>query len=262
MKLTTMMIVGGAALALYGCNQDSTPGGPGTALPESEKPMVGRTDNTFTLDVPMMAAKLEQGAMDTLTIGIKRGTNFAQDVALNFSDVPQGIHIQPDTPMIARTEEEAKFTVHADADAPLGDFKVKVSGVPETGAPANAELSLTITKPEVKEQATVNTESTTVEIQTNTVESDTVKAEREAHIQAMRTELDLLQVKYEDLKVRASKAKNGAKEALDAKLAAAKIKLDEAEENLKEAKDAAPDRWEKIKEGFKGAADELKSMFE
>lgn len=261
MKLTTMMIVGGTALALYGCSP-STPGGPGTALPESEKPMMGQTDNTFTLDVPMIAAKLDQGAMDTLTIGIKRGTNFAQDVSLNFSDVPQGVHIQPDSPMIARTEEEVKFTVHAAEDAPLGDFKVKVSGVPETGAPANAELSLTISKPEVKELATIETETTTVEIQSTTVESDAAKAEREAHIKVMRAELDALQVKYENLKERAADATADAKAELDRKVAAAKVKLDQAEEDLKEAKDAAPDRWEKIKEGFKGAGEELKSMFE
>lgn len=261
MKLLTMLIASGMAVALYGCSP-STPGGPGTALPESEKPMIGQTDNTFTLDVPMMATKLEQGVENTVAIGIKRGTNFAQDVSLKFSDVPQGIHIQPSVPVIARTDEEVKFTIHAAEDAPLGDFTVKVSGVPESGPPANAELTLTISKHEMAEPVATENQTTTVEVETTAVDSDAARAEREAEIKVMRAELDALQVKYDNLKERAAKAKDVAKEDLDEKVAAAKIKLDEAEESLKEAKDAAPDRWEKIKEGFKGVGKELKSMFE
>lgn len=268
MKTITTLILTGTAIALYGCSP-STPGGPGTAKPESEKPMIGQTDNTFTLDVPMMATKIEQGETNTLSIGIKRGTNFAQDVSLEFTDVPPGIHIQPDLPRIARTDEALELTLHAAEDAALGDFTVKVAGFPGTGAPANAELSLTISKHEVKELATVETEATKIEVEATTiendaakVESDAAKMEREEHLKQMRADLDALQVNYEDLKTRAAKEKGDAKIETDKKVAAAKVKLDEAEASLKEAKDAGPDRWEKIKEGFKGAADELKSMFE
>jgi hypothetical protein len=255
MNKYAMFIALGGCVALYGCSQDSTPGGPGTAMPESEKPMIGQTDNTFTLDVPMIATSVKQGEFDTVTIGISRGTNFAQDVSLKFDNVPTGVTIEPASARIPKTEEGVELTVRAGTDAALGDFIVKVTGSPTEGADALADLSLTIAKGDMESTATV--ENGTVDVQ-----SEVVEAEREAEIKIMRAELDALQVKYENLKERAAEATADAKAELDKKVAAAKVKLDQAEEELKEAKDAAPDRWEKIKEGFKGAGEELKSMFE
>lgn len=247
MKILTALLLGGTAVALYGCSPN-TPGGPGTALPESEKPMMGQTDNTFSLDVPMMVTKLEQGAVDTVTIGIKRGTNFDQDVSLTLTDVPSGITIDPSNPRIPRTDESAELTVRAAANAGLGDFKVKIAGHPDSGADAHAEFTITVSKHDVEESAGI--------------ESDAAMTDRDAKIQAMRDELHALNEKYEELKIRAANATADAKIALDRLVADARVKLDAAEANLEEAKDAAPDRWEKIKEGFTGAVDELKSMFE
>lgn len=247
MKIRTILTLSSLAVALYGCSP-ATPGGPGTALPDSKKPMVGQTDDTFTLDVPMMATKVEQGGMVKASIGIKRGTNFAQDVTLKFADIPAGVSIEPGAPAILRTAETVEFTIIAAADAALGDFKVKVSGHPRTGADANSEMSLTVNKHMAEEAKPVQT--------------DAARLEWDAHLQDMRRDLDALQLKYEDLKVRAAAATGDAKAALDKKVASAKVKLDEAEATLKEAKDAGPDRWDKIKEGFSGALTELKSMFE
>jgi len=246
MKLITALLVGGAAVALYGCSP-STPGGPGTAIPESEKPMMGHTDNTFSLSVPMMAAKVEQGEEETVTIAIKRGTNFAQDVSLRFDGVPPGIHIQPDVPKIGRNDESVELRIHAAEKAAVGNFTVQVSGHPETGPDASAELSLTVSMRDMEPSAAVETEA--------------ARTEREAHITRMRAELDTLHAQYEDLRARASEAAGDAKVALDYRVAAAKVQLDEAEASLEEAKDAAPDRWERVKASFRDAADELKSIF-
>lgn len=182
------------------------------------------------------------------SIGIKRGTNFAQDVTLKFTDVPAGVSIEPNGPVLLRTAETAEFTVIAAADAPLGDFKIKVSGHPRTGADASSEISLTVQKHEGEEATPI--------------QGDTARVEWNAHIQEMRRDLDALQLKYEDLKLRAAAAQGDSKIALDKKVARAKVRLDEAEATLSEAKDAGPDRWDKIKEGFSSAMTDLKSMFE
>lgn len=258
MKKFAILIASCAAGALCGCSQDSTPGGPGTALPESEKPMIGQTENTFTLTVPRIATSVKQGEMDTVTIGIDRGTNFSQDVSLSFDNIPAGVRIEPTTAGIPKTEEDVELTVHAALDAALGDFIVKVTGQPDEGAAAMADLSITIAKGDMDAANTVNTTNDNAA----EVQNEVVEAEREAQIKIMRAELDALQVKYETLKERAAEATADAKAELDRKVAAAKVKLDAAEADLKEAKDAAPDRWEKIKEGFKGAGEELKGMFE
>ena len=259
-KMITVFAIG-AVVALSGCDS-GTPGGPGTAMPESNKPMMGQTDNTFTLTVPMMATSVEQGERETIAIGIKRGTNFAQDVSLKFDNVPPGIHIGPEVPMLDRTQEEVELSVHAADDAAIGDFIVQVTGHPETGADATAELSIRVTMREMEPAARIETDAAEIEVGAEKIESDAARLDREKLIAQMRADLDVLQAKYQDLKARAADATGNAKVTLDKSVAAAKVKLDEAEAALKEAKDAAPDRWEKIKEGFKGAADELKSMFE
>lgn len=262
MKKLAILIATGATIALYGCSQDSTPGGPGTALPESEKPMIGQTENTFTLDVPMISTSIKQGEMDTVTIGIKRGTNFSQDVTLKFDNIPSGVTIDPSPARISNTEENVELAVSAGTNAALGDFIVKVTGHPAVGTDALADLSLTIAKGDMDAEASIDVDAKAIETNAVELSEEAAKAERDAQIKVMRAELDALQVKYENLKERAKEATADAKAELDKKVAAAKVKLDQAEEDLKEAKDAAPDRWEKIKEGFKGAGQELKSMFE
>lgn len=247
MRKSMTILAIGAAVAFYGCDT-STSGGPGTTEGESEQSIMGQTDNTFSLDLPMMAAGLEQGEQERVAIGIHRGTNFAQDVSLKFSNVPEGIHILPEVPVISRADEEVELTIHAAENAAIGDFTVQISGHPETGADATAELSITVSKREME--------------RAESIETDESRADREEHIAKMQAELDVLEVKYENLEERATEATGDTKEMLDEKVATAKVKLDEAEENLREARDASPDRWAKVKSGFRGATDELKSIFE
>lgn len=261
MKKAITIVALGAAVALYGCDS-STPGGPGTAAPESEKPMFGEADNTFTLNVPAMATPVEPGGQVTASIGIERGANFAQDVTLKFDDVPQGVHIEPDSPVIAGTDEAVELTIHAAEDAAVGDFTVKTTGHPETGADAMAEWRISIGMIDVDPIPGYGVGTEPIGSVPAPGAPDAAQTERDELIAQMRAELDALQVKYEELKARAAEASEDAKAELDETLAAAQAKIDEAEAALAEAKDAAPDRWEKIKEGFKGAADELKSMFE
>jgi uncharacterized membrane protein len=129
-----------ACSALIGCNQ-GTSGGPGTT---GAQPTFGQADNTFNLTVPMMSSSLQQGDTEEATIGIKRATNFDQDVTLTFSDIPQGVTIEPSDPVIKSGATEAKVSIKADDDASLGDFKVKVTGQPADGSEALVDFKLTI----------------------------------------------------------------------------------------------------------------------
>jgi hypothetical protein len=126
--------------ALTGC-AESTPGGPGTT---SKNPGYGLTDNTFNLSVPIMLSHLQQGEQKEATIGIQRATNFDEDVALTFADVPKGVTVEPASPMIKHDDTDAKITFKAADDASLGNFKVKVTGHPTKGSDAQVELMLTI----------------------------------------------------------------------------------------------------------------------
>lgn len=140
MKRTFAGLVVMTLAALIGCNQ-GTPGGPGAT---EKNPAYGQAEDTFNLSVPMMASSLQQGGKLESTVGIKRANEFDQDVALTFADVPEGVTIEPASPMIKHGDTEAKITFTAGDEAPLGDFQVKVTGHPTNGADAKVEFNLTV----------------------------------------------------------------------------------------------------------------------
>ena len=125
---------------LIGCNQ-GTPGGPGTT---GKNPTYGQADDTFNLSLPVTTSSLQQGNALETTVGIKRAKNFDQDVSLKFAEVPEGVTIEPANATIKHGDTDAKVTFKAADEAPLGDFKVQVTGHPTTGGDAQIEFKLTI----------------------------------------------------------------------------------------------------------------------
>ena len=134
-----------AVVLVTGC-AEGTPGGPGAKEVTAYKPIVGQADNTFSLDVPKMSTTLKQGETKDLAIDVARGKNFSEDVELKFSGVPKGVTVDPASPVIMHSDKEAKITVKVADDAALGDFTVKVTGHPTTGADATNEFKMTVAK--------------------------------------------------------------------------------------------------------------------
>jgi uncharacterized membrane protein len=138
--------VGIAALlvaGLIGCTGSGTPGGPG-ASSSTNKPMVGLNEDTFTLDTPALATSLKQGEAKQISIGIKRGKNFKEDVVLKFEGMPPDVSVDPLIPTIKHGDTEAKVTVKAGDKAAVGDFTVKVTGKPTKGPDAINEFKITV----------------------------------------------------------------------------------------------------------------------
>jgi len=108
--------------------------------------MFGNADNTFTLDMPNLTTHLKQGEAKNVTISLKRGKNFSEDVALSFVDVPKGVTIDPASPTVKHSDTEVKLTVKAADDAAVGDFTIKVKGHPTTGADAENTMKVTVDK--------------------------------------------------------------------------------------------------------------------
>ncbi len=245
MKSFFAAILFGALVIPMGCNQ-GTSGGPGATILPSKKPMVGQTEDTFSL--VMSSAKLNQGETKTVSVGINRGKNFGQDISLKVGDLPKGVTSDPASPVIKHGDTDAKITLKAAGDAALGDFTIKVAGHPTKGADAVAELKISVAKQDSKDVATAT--------------ADAVKAKWGEYTIAMQKQLDQFAAKYAELKERAAKAEGQAKKDLDLKLAEAKTKLDAAANKLDDLKSAGADRWEKVKEGVGNAFDDLKKIFE
>jgi len=96
------------------------------------------------LSVPRLATTVQQGEVFETNIGIQRGINFDQDVALMFSDLPQGISIEPAEPRILKGKSETKVKFIATEAASTGSFQVKLTGQPTDGGDAQVDFSLTV----------------------------------------------------------------------------------------------------------------------
>lgn len=144
MKRTLAGLLLVTLVALVGCSGKDSAGGPGATNTAGKQPLYGQADNTFNLTAP--STSLKQGETKTVSIGIKRGTNFQEDVTLKFSDVPQGVSLDPTSPAIKHGETETKVTLKAAADASLGDFAVKVTGHPTKGGDGSTEFKITVAK--------------------------------------------------------------------------------------------------------------------
>ncbi len=138
-RTITMLV----SLGLFaGCGQNSEPGGPGVT---SKKPIVGQNDSTFVLSGPALETSLKQGESKTVTIGISRGTNFDQDVQITFDTPPNGVSIQPQSPMLRASDHDVKVTIEANRDAALGHHTVNVWGTPaKSGDKTSLPLKLEI----------------------------------------------------------------------------------------------------------------------
>ena len=90
MKSTLVAVAASALIAFVGCNS-GTPGGPGAEKEKDKKSRVERVEDrvrqaedTFSLSVPTFSTKIKQGESKAVTVGISRGKNFDEDVALKF----------------------------------------------------------------------------------------------------------------------------------------------------------------------------------
>lgn len=227
-------------LILAGCGQ-GTSGGPGAAKPPEKANTIVQAGDTFSLALTW--TKLNQGETKEVQVEIKRGTNFSEDVFLRFTDLPKGLTLNPDSPLIKHGEQAAKFTMSAAQDAALGDFTSVLIGHPTKGADSRLEVNITINALE-----TASTTTTT----------DAAKAKWAEYTASMQKQMEQLSVKYEELKERAAKAEGEARAELDLKLAQSKTKMDAAAAKLEELKNASEDRWEKIKDGVAAAFEDLK----
>ena len=111
----------------------------------AKKPIAGEADNTFSLSVPFESVTLTQGEEKSMLIGINRGENFREEVAIEVSGLPQGVTLETAKPVIKQGTTDATLMLKAEPDAALGDFTFKVTGhTTSSGADFSKEVNLTV----------------------------------------------------------------------------------------------------------------------
>lgn len=156
----------GLVVAVAGCSQESTPGGPGvsnqtknttstatTTTPANststtttaQKPVVTDKNNTFTLEIPRMTTSVKQGQKHDVTISISRGSAFKESVKLQLK-APKGIVVTPAEPVIPAGQDKVTVSVQGASDASLGKTNIDVTAVPESGRSVSLELPIEVKK--------------------------------------------------------------------------------------------------------------------
>jgi uncharacterized membrane protein len=169
MKTLVIGVCAFVMFAAFGCNKSTPEGSKATpstekegsqAAPSTEKPaqpvttvkkpvveepIAGEADRTFSLSVPFESVALTQGEEKSVLIGINRGENFREEVAIKVSGLPQGVTLETAAPVITQGSTDATLMFKAASDAALGDFTVEVTGrTASSGADFTKEVKMTV----------------------------------------------------------------------------------------------------------------------
>ena len=147
-------------VAAVGCNRSTPDGTQETARASREplvepeatvamKPIIGEAENTFSLSVPFESVVLAQGEEKSVLIGINRGENFREQVAIKMTGLPTGVTLETADPLIEQGSTDVTLMLKAASDAALGDFTFKVAGhTASSSADFSKEIKLTVSEPQ------------------------------------------------------------------------------------------------------------------
>ncbi|OGV36561.1 MAG: hypothetical protein A2020_10180 [Lentisphaerae bacterium GWF2_45_14] len=105
---------------------------------ESDQGGISSGNQEFSIIVPS-STTVKQGDETTVTVSLKRGAYFKQDVKLDIE--ANGIGVKPNYVLIKASDvPDAKIRVIVGASAALGEYRVSVKGTPTTGNATSAVL--------------------------------------------------------------------------------------------------------------------------
>ena len=91
------------------------------------------TDNSFKLTGGTIPNAIKQGDTESVKVTLDRGKNFHQTVKLEAKG-PDKVHATLDRTTVKDGESpDVNVKIHPADDAPAGDYKVTVTGTPDTG---------------------------------------------------------------------------------------------------------------------------------
>jgi uncharacterized membrane protein len=104
-------------------------------------------DEGFKIQVPMFTTDIKQGDRQTINVTIRRGEFFKQDVKLDIKASP-GINVTPTSFLVkANDAKDVPLQIAVPKDAPLSEYRIFLTGTPETGQPTSIELKVKVIAP-------------------------------------------------------------------------------------------------------------------
>ena len=104
-------------------------------------------DEGFKIAVPTFETTVKQGELQTVGVSIQRGEYFKRDVKLHIK-TSKGISVDPTNITVKASDKpDVQLKVTAGKDAALGDYRIYVTGTPDTGQPTTAEFKVKVVAP-------------------------------------------------------------------------------------------------------------------
>ncbi len=156
MKMSFVSLFVVTLVTLVGCSESSSRTPVATARGTEDqsaepvrtvvnKPIIGESDEAFSLSVPLESVSLTQGQEQSVLIEINRGVDFREEVAIDVSGLPEGVTLVTADPVIKQNGTDATLMFKAAGDAAMGEFTVKLTGhTSNSGAESTKELTMTV----------------------------------------------------------------------------------------------------------------------
>jgi uncharacterized membrane protein len=136
MKITITIMLTLALAAISGCQSSSSARGGGMTR-----------DVGFKIAVPTYDTEVKQGEVRTVTVSLKRGDFFKQDVRLQINTT-KGISVDPTNILVKANEKpDVQLQITVPKDAAFGEYSVSVKGTPETGEPTSTSFDVKVVSP-------------------------------------------------------------------------------------------------------------------
>jgi len=104
-------------------------------------------DEAFKIQVPMFSTDIKQGDRKTISVTLRRGEFFKQDVRLEFR-ASAGITVTPTSVLVRASDTpEVQLQIAVPKDAALSEYRIFVTGTPQTGEAASIEIKVKVVAP-------------------------------------------------------------------------------------------------------------------
>jgi len=161
--LFTAATVAALAVTLVGCGNRSPEGGqPGT-------------HDSFRISAPsgtassMTAPTIKQDTDQTIELTVKADSAFSGKKVDLKVEAPKGLHasVKPaSVDLAANQEQKIQLVVHAEKDAPAGEFTIKVTGTPEKGNPTTDNVKVKVEANNASGTGSDNKNTVTIDLPT------------------------------------------------------------------------------------------------
>jgi hypothetical protein len=104
-------------------------------------------DKGFRIAVPTFNTDVKQGGIQSVTVSLRRDSLFKQDVTLLIK-ASKGISVEPASVTVKASEKpDVLLQIAAPKDAALGEYRIVVTGTPETGEPTFVGFAVKVISP-------------------------------------------------------------------------------------------------------------------